>query len=577
MATIQAKVSRGCKYWYIVESKRVNGKPRPVVLMYLGKPADLLRRLQHGPDAFRIKSFSHGAVAALLSVARQLDVPSVINKYVKSGRDYVAEKPLRNGLTVGATLLFGAIGRICHPTSKRGWATWAEDTSLEYLLRTRLRDIDSQHFWDLMDALPEKSIHKAEKDLLDRVKAVYGIEGDTILYDTTNFFTYIATTNTRCTVAQRGKNKQKRADLRQVGLALVVSKQDMVPLFHRTYRGNMHDAKLFPGVIRNIKKRLLALDLDLERHTIVFDQGSNSKKNLLLVDTLDLHYVGCLSPCQHEELIREAAAELDPVEVGDMEVDAYRTKRTIWKRERTVVIFISEKLKEGQFREVEQLLLKAKGCLREMSALLKTPEGKLLSRQAILDHIHECIPPDSIRGILQWSITGTPGDYGLTFSIDEKRKAEVEDSFGYRIIMTDRHGWSTEEIVSAYHNQSTIEHVFKNMKNPFHLAVRPQYHWTDQKIAVHYFMCVLGFLLATLVWKSARQKAHFAGSLHSLLDRLNNIRLSSIIENSGRRGAPKVSYTLEDMSAEDASLLRLLGLSDFHVERPPLAGVGVYE
>ena len=46
MATIQAKTSRGCKYWYIVESRRVNGKPRPVVLAYLGKPLDLLRRLQ---------------------------------------------------------------------------------------------------------------------------------------------------------------------------------------------------------------------------------------------------------------------------------------------------------------------------------------------------------------------------------------------------------------------------------------------------------------------------------------------------------------------------------------------------
>ena len=46
MATIQAKVSRGHKYWYIVESKRVNGKLRPIVLAYLGKADGLLRRLK---------------------------------------------------------------------------------------------------------------------------------------------------------------------------------------------------------------------------------------------------------------------------------------------------------------------------------------------------------------------------------------------------------------------------------------------------------------------------------------------------------------------------------------------------
>ncbi len=37
MATIQSKTTKGYKYWYFVESRRVNGKPRPIVLAYLGK------------------------------------------------------------------------------------------------------------------------------------------------------------------------------------------------------------------------------------------------------------------------------------------------------------------------------------------------------------------------------------------------------------------------------------------------------------------------------------------------------------------------------------------------------------
>ena len=64
MATIQPKTSRGHKYWYIVESRRVNGKPRPIVLAYLGKAADLLKRLQGMAGAMKVKSYSHGAVAA---------------------------------------------------------------------------------------------------------------------------------------------------------------------------------------------------------------------------------------------------------------------------------------------------------------------------------------------------------------------------------------------------------------------------------------------------------------------------------------------------------------------------------
>ena len=45
-------------------------------------------------------------------------------------------------------------------------------------------------------------------------------------------------------------------DLRQIGLALVVTKDDMIPLFHHSYEGNMNDAKVFRKVIEKIKNRL---------------------------------------------------------------------------------------------------------------------------------------------------------------------------------------------------------------------------------------------------------------------------------------------------------------------------------
>ena len=88
MATIQAKTSRGHRYWYIVESRRVNGKPRPVVLAYLGKPLDLLRRLQGLTGPLKVKSYAHGAVAALLKMVADLQVPELINAHVKAQRPY---------------------------------------------------------------------------------------------------------------------------------------------------------------------------------------------------------------------------------------------------------------------------------------------------------------------------------------------------------------------------------------------------------------------------------------------------------------------------------------------------------
>ena len=111
----------------------------------------------------------------------------------------------------------------------------------------------ANHFWDMMDSLPIEAIPKIEAAILQNVLRIYQLEHDTLFFDTTNFFTYIDSGNSRCSLAQRGKNKQKRSDLRQVGLAMVVTRRDMIPLFHLTYQGNRNDSKIFKLVIGEIQ------------------------------------------------------------------------------------------------------------------------------------------------------------------------------------------------------------------------------------------------------------------------------------------------------------------------------------
>ncbi|MDI7266653.1 MAG: transposase, partial [Myxococcota bacterium] len=72
MATLQARRVRGHTYWHIVESRRVNGKPRPVPIAYLGKADALLARLS-AAEALRLRSRSHGDVAALWAMAEEID------------------------------------------------------------------------------------------------------------------------------------------------------------------------------------------------------------------------------------------------------------------------------------------------------------------------------------------------------------------------------------------------------------------------------------------------------------------------------------------------------------------------
>ena len=577
MATIQSKTSRGHKYWYIVESKRINGKPRPIVLAYLGKAESLLRRLKGITSEIRLKSYSHGGVGALLNIASRLDVAAIINKYIDSKRKYRPKKPMSNNLTAGITLTLAAIGRVCMPTSKRGWLSWAKTTTLQYLLRCSLSKIDSQHFWDLMDALPVDKIPEVGADILANVFKIYNIESDSLFFDTTNFFTYIDSTNVRSTIARRGRNKQKRHDLRQTGLAMVVTKAYMIPLFHLSYDGNIADTVVFRKTVAKVKERLEKLGLALGKHTIVFDRGNNSKRNLATLEKLKLHYVGALTPYHHKKLIADATGNFKEVNIDGTVLKFYRDKQVIWGQKRTVVVFISSKLKAGRIRGIYQSLTKIEDNLKELKASLASPKAKKRDRGKLEEKIVSIVKGQYIKNVINWELEEiSDGKFILEFYINYKLLKKIEDSLGFRIIMTNRHSWSTASIIGAYHGQSKIENAFKNLKNPYHLAITPQFHWTDHKIRVHMFICVLGYLLAATTWRRVRLSTQFNGTLDTLLDTLNNIRLATVLEESKTPGAVKAIYKLEEMSAMENTLMEALEIKDLHNNRPKFNGVGVY-
>lgn len=576
MASLQQRISGGYKYWYIVESRRVNGKPRPIPLLYLGKADDILKRLQGGIcKNIKCKSFSHGAVAALLRVADDIRVIDIINKYVPKNKKN--GKQFRDGLTVGGSLTLRAIERVCHPCSNREFYTWAKTTSLEYLLRVSCAKMDSQHFWDQMDELPVSAIPKIEEEIVKRVIEIEDISLDTLLLDATNFFTFINTTNDRCSLAQRGKNKKGRNNLRQVGILLVVSRKDIIPLFHETYEGNKADSKIFASTIKKITDRLCKIASDLKGLTLVFDRGNNSKSNLS-EDILKIHYVGALSPSQHKDLMRKAIDYIYKKEQDRDNVICFRVKQELWNEVRTLIVYRSKKLYEGQLRGIEKKLKKKFEKLDELNKSLSNPRCKKRMRKDIIESIKGIVKGQFVQDIITWKLPRKRKHYRIEYGVDDTKFEELKKyRLGYRILMTDRHEWTDKEIMAAYHGQSKVEYAFKNLENPYHGSAHPQFHWTDQKIRVHVFTCVLGFLLESVIYRRAQKKKYGQTNYDNLFDRLERIRLASLIEDRGKRKQMDVHYTLEETEPEDELLLDALGIRDFHIKRPRFKGLVVYK
>ena len=99
-----------------------------------------------------------------------------------------------------------------------------------------------------MHAVTLEQLQEASRQIAARVVQVSGADVSSVALDMTNFATFIATANGKAPVAQRGKAKQKRSDLRLVGLGLVVTRDGGLPLTWHAYPGDKPDVTQFPGM-----------------------------------------------------------------------------------------------------------------------------------------------------------------------------------------------------------------------------------------------------------------------------------------------------------------------------------------
>ena len=428
-----------------------------------------------------------------------------------------------------------------------------------------------------MQAVPVECLNQIEETLLRRLCDRGLITLDTLLFDATNFFTFIDSTNPHCELAQRGKNKQGRNNLRQVGVLLVVSRREVIPMFHDSYQGNKPDSQLFADSIAGLIERLRRLLGDLEAVTLVFDRGNNSQANLS-AETLPLHYVAALVPSQHTDIVEAACSFFAQARAsgGQQEELCYRVRQTLWNRERTIVVYRSQEMYQGQRRGVDQDLDKRLRGLGEMNQRLANPRSKKRSRAEVCTMVEELLHGQFMEGLVKWEVYRSGGKYQIRYSRDESALERLDQRLGLRMLMTDRHEWSNQEIKDAYHSQAWVEFGFRNLKNPYHLGLRPQYHWTDQKIRVHVFTCVLGLLLMSLLYRRARQAGYGPSTYDTFLDHLNGIRLAAVLRPASK-GEAAVVYQLEQLDPQQLQLVEIFHLQSAHRDRPPIPGVVVYD
>jgi transposase len=408
--------------------------------------------------------------------------------------------------------------------------------------------------------------------LAKKVVELYQVDLRVLLYDATNFFTYIDTNNS-CTLPQRGHNKQKRNDLRQIGLGLLVSRDSGIPLFFDVYQGNDSDPVEFDRFIRELIKRFNDLFAACDDLTIVCDKGNNSKKNLMLVDESPFHFVASLSPSHLKKIM---VIPLDEYQVCHHErlknQKYYITKEKVFATERTVVSVYNPALLEGQLQGIYSNLAKTDKILKLLQEKLKAwqganKKGKRPTAASVEKQVKRILTRQHMKTLVRYTVEDVDDKWvDLQYSVDEQAFNELKNNnLGKTILFTDRDDWEAEEIILTYRDQSKIEHSFRQMKDPSWVSWDPLLHWTDQKIRVHAFYCFTALLMSVLL-KKELQNNHISLSLTRAFEKLSKIQEVTIEYPAKKRTQEPARVTmLTDMDKEQKVLFEALGLRSYTV------------
>ena len=568
MASIVGKKRGDAIYYYLVESARVGGKPRIVSQEYLGTAEELAAAMRGGglglPDRVQHKDF--GAVAAAWGLLEELGVAGIIDEVTGTRRSDA-------GAPVGTYLVLAALNRLADPCSKRGFADWWAKTAAPRFTKIPASVCDHRRFWDAMHAVTAEQLAEISRRVALRAVTLFGLDCSSVALDMTNFATFIDTGNTKAPIAQRGKAKQKRSDLRLVGLGLVVTRDGGIPLTWHAYPGDKPDVTQFPAMVDQLRGQHEAIcaasgTVPAADMTVVFDAGQNSEGNFAHLARTNLHYIGSVPASDCPDLTAlpaSARTVVDGQRFGGL--TAFDTRRGTYGARRRTILTHSPELHAAQARGFEgTTLAKAGKKLDELAATLARGKTRR-PREKVEAEIEQITRKPWVRRVITWQLSGShPKELRLTWSIGQEARAALEeDLFGKHVLITSHDDWPVAEVVAGYRSQSEAEFSFRQLKDPHAVSFSPMFHWTEHNIRVHVFTCVLALQAAHLMRLRAR-RAGLDLSVRELLGELAGIG-ETVLLYQAERGRPRAHRMLTDATPVQDKLSQVLGLTRYAPRR----------
>jgi transposase len=560
MAHFHVKKKKGRPYLYVREIARVDGKPKVVSQIYLGSPERVVG-LASGTESepLQIKVEEFGALWLAHKLDQDIQLAAIV--------DHIIPKAAREtGPTVGEYFLYCVWNRMVESVSKNRLARWYQRTAVQQIRPVDIDELTSQRYWEKWERVNEKDLKTITQLFFKRIWELESPDADCLLFDTTNYYTFLAG-DTPSELARRGKSKDGRHHLRQIGLGLLVARDSKMPLYYSVYPGNVHDSKQFEAIMDEMFGIVCGLHKTKERLTVVIDKGMNSDSNYAWIDDhARIHFITTYSTYFAQDLAATGLDRFEPVDIAknkklledgncDELITAYRTRGEYWGKQRAVVVTYNPATARKQdytfqskLETIRQELLIMRNKVREKTAHWKKPEVIQERYLRLCERLHVSSDYYTI------GFTHTAKGLSMSFRKDPYRISRKRAMFGKNIIITDNTDWTTREIVEASLDRWQVEDRFRLSKNDDLVGTRPIRHWTDSKIRCHLFTCVA----AMTYLRRLELKLSSAGISRTGEDVMDDMKhLHSVLTLN--KGSKKPVRRLETPTKTQSEVLSALG------------------
>lgn len=560
MAHLHKKIKKGRPYYYVREIARVKGKPKVINQVYLGTPERMME-LASGKkvEISKIQAQEFGALWLANLIDSELDIAGLIDSVVPdSGRG--------SGPSVGEYFLYAVLNRMVEPRSKRALPEWYDSTAIQNIRPVDTRYLTSQGFWKKWDSVEREQLERIAALFFKKVAQLEPGASDCFMFDTTNYYTFLAG-DTESELAQRGKNKEGRDWLRQVGVALLVSRDTGLPLFYREYEGNRHDSKLFFRVMDELFSAMDGVGDKKSEMTIVVDKGMNSEDNIAAIDSQNrAHFITTYSTYLADELIHVPLDEFEPVDTPknrrlreqqreDDLVRAWRTTGRYWGRERTVVVTYNPLTATKQRYAFEKKLLRIQNELHEMRGKVMAGQTHWRNEKRVQERYEDlCAQLHVPAELFKVEFYRKDNQLRMNCPKNHYRIKRYLDRLGKNIIITDNMSWSTDEIVGASLDRYVVENSFRQSKDDDLVSLMPLRHWTDGKIRCHIFSCIVALTYLRLIEIRLR-RAGLSITAKTAMEQLHRLHSCLVLQKKSR----KPSRIIEEPTKPQADILKAFG------------------